>query len=85
MEQFSRFISQIGTENFNKLTNKKVMIFGIGGVGGHVVEALARSGIQHFVLIDSDTVEETNINRQIIATYETIGKAKVELMKERIL
>ena len=85
MKQFSRFISQIGIDNFNKLTNKKVMIFGIGGVGGHVAEALARSGIQHLVLIDSDTVEESNINRQIIAAYDTIGKPKVELMKERIL
>ena len=85
MEKFSRFISQIGETSFAKLQKSKVMVFGIGGVGGYVVEALARSGIQDFVLIDSDVVEESNINRQIIATSDTIGESKVELMKKRIL
>ena len=85
MKQFDRFISQIGKESFEKLINKKVMIFGIGGVGGYVAESLARSGIQNFVLIDSDIVEETNINRQIVATLNTIGESKVKVMKDRIL
>ena len=85
MSQFDRFISLIGEDNFKKITTKKVMIFGLGGVGGYVAEALARSGVQNFILIDSDVVEESNINRQIIATYDSIRKSKVELMKERIL
>ena len=85
MSQFDRFISLIGEDNFKKITTKKVMIFGIGGVGGYVAEALVRSGVGNFILIDSDVVEESNINRQIIATYDSIGKSKVELMKERIL
>ena len=85
MSQFDRFISLIGEENFHKLSSKKVMIFGVGGVGGYVVEALARSGIENFVLIDSDVIEESNINRQIIATLDTIGKSKVEVMKKRVL
>ena len=84
MNKFSRFISQIGIENFTKLQNKRVMVFGIGGVGGYVCEALSRSGIQDFILVDSDVVEETNINRQIIADCENIGKSKVILMKNRI-
>ena len=83
--QFSRFISQIGQDNFDKITKQKVMIFGIGGVGGYVCESLARSGISDFILIDSDKVEITNINRQIVATLETIGKSKVQVMKDRIL
>ena len=85
MEQFSRFIKQIGPKNFKKLTKSKVMIFGIGGVGGYVCEALARSGISKFILVDSDTVEITNINRQIVATLDTIDMSKVEVMKKRIL
>lgn len=85
MEQFDRFIKQIGIDNFNKITTQKVMIFGIGGVGGYVCESLARSGISNFVLIDSDKVEITNINRQIVATLETIDKSKVQVMKDRIL
>ncbi len=85
MKQFDRFISQIGKENFEKLITKKVMIYGIGGVGGYVAESLARSGIQNLVLIDSDIVEETNINRQIVATLNTIGESKVKVMKDRIL
>ena len=85
MEQFNRFISQIGQDNFDKLTKKKVMIFGIGGVGGYVCEALARSGIANFILIDSDKVEITNINRQIVATFDTLDQSKVDVMKDRIL
>ena len=83
--QFSRFINQIGQDNFKKITNQKVMVFGIGGVGGYVCESLARSGISNFVLIDSDKVEITNINRQIVADLSTISKSKVQVMKDRIL
>ena len=67
-----------------QLQKAKVAVFGIGGVGGHVVEALARTGIGHFVLVDSDDVSVTNVNRQIIATMDTVGKYKVDVMKERI-
>jgi tRNA A37 threonylcarbamoyladenosine dehydratase len=74
----------LGEEGMERLGLKRVAIFGIGGVGGHVVEALVRSGIGALDLIDSDTVCESNINRQIIATYETIGRQKVQVMKERI-
>ena len=68
-----------------KLNNSTVAIFGIGGVGGYVCEALARSGVGHFILVDSDTVAITNINRQIIATLDTVGKYKCDVMKDRIL
>lgn len=81
----SRTEGLIGRENVEKLNNKKVAIFGIGGVGSYVVEALARVGIGRFVLVDSDDVSITNINRQIIATNSTIGDPKVEVAKERIL
>lgn len=83
--QFSRTELLIGKENLEKLHNSKVAIFGIGGVGSFVVEGLARAGIGKFVLIDSDTVDITNLNRQIIATNKTIGKNKVEIAKSRIL
>lgn len=82
--QFSRTESLIGKENIEKLKNSKVAIFGIGGVGSYTVEALVRAGIQNFVLVDKDVVDETNLNRQIIATTKTIGKPKVEVAKERI-
>ena len=81
----SRTEGLIGRENVEKLNNKKVAIFGIGGVGSYVVEALARVGIGRFILVDSDDVSITNINRQIIATTRTIGEPKVEVAKERIL
>ena len=85
MKQFSRFIPLIGEDKFKTLSRAKVMVFGVGGVGGYVVEALARSGITHLIVVDNDVVEESNINRQIIATYETIGQPKVEVIKKRIL
>ncbi len=85
LNQFSRTELLYGKEAMNKLENTKVAIFGIGGVGGYTVEALARSGIGHFVLVDDDRVCVTNINRQIIATIQTVGKYKVEVMKDRIL
>ena len=81
----SRTEGLIGRENIEKLNNKKVAIFGIGGVGSYVVEALARVGIGRFILVDSDDVSITNINRQIIATTRTIGDPKVEVAKDRIL
>lgn len=82
---FSRTELLIGKENIEKLYNAKVAIFGIGGVGSYVVEGLARSGIGNFILVDSDTISISNLNRQIIATSKTIGKPKVEVAKERIL
>ena len=75
----------IGKERVEKLQNSKVAIFGIGGVGSYVVEGLARAGIGSFILIDKDVVDETNINRQIIATKKTIGIPKVEVARQRIL
>lgn len=75
----------IGKEGLNKLKNSKVIIFGIGGVGSFTVEALVRAGIGTVILVDDDTVCLTNLNRQIHATYETISKNKVEVMKERVL
>ncbi len=83
--QFSRTEMLLGEEAMKKLKNARVAVFGIGGVGGYVVEALVRSGIGAIDLIDSDTVSLTNLNRQIIATHSTIGKYKVDVMKERIL
>ena len=83
--QFSRTELIIGKQGIKKLNNSKVAIFGIGGVGSYVVEALARAGIGSFLLIDKDKVDITNINRQIIATNKTVGKSKVEVAKERIL
>jgi tRNA A37 threonylcarbamoyladenosine dehydratase len=71
--------------NMEKIYNSKVAIFGIGGVGGYVAEALARSGVTTFYLYDPDVISITNLNRQIMATYKTLGKDKVTAMKERIL
>lgn len=85
MEQFSRTELLIGEENLKKLKKAKIAIFGIGGVGSYVVEALARVGIENFILVDKDDVDITNINRQIIATTKTVGIAKVEVAKNRIL
>ncbi len=82
---FSRTEFLIGKDGLDKLKNSKVAVFGIGGVGTYVVEGLARSGIGHFVLIDHDIICITNINRQIHATTKTIGQAKVDVMKQRIL
>ena len=84
MEQFERTRMLIGNEGLNKLKKSSVAVFGIGGVGGYAVEALARSGVGTIDIIDNDTVNETNINRQIIATHKTLGRYKVDVMKERI-
>ena len=83
-EQLSRTEMLIGSDGLEKLKNARVAVFGIGGVGGYVVEALARSGVGAFDLIDSDTVALSNLNRQIIATRDTMGKYKTEVMRDRI-
>jgi tRNA A37 threonylcarbamoyladenosine dehydratase len=75
----------IGKEGLDKLRNSKVIVFGVGGVGSFTVEALARAGVGTLILVDDDTVCLTNLNRQIHATYDTLGKVKVDVMKERIL
>ena len=85
LNQFSRTELLFGSEALAKLKKAHVAVFGIGGVGGHVVEALARSGVGSFDLIDNDTVALTNINRQIIATLDTVGQPKVEVMRQRSL
>lgn len=85
LTQFSRTELLLGKDNMDKLKNSRVAVFGIGGVGGYVCEALVRSGVGAFDLIDDDKVCLTNLNRQIIATRKTIGKYKTEVMKERIL
>ncbi|MGN1270679.1 MAG: ThiF family adenylyltransferase [Clostridia bacterium] len=85
LNQFSRTEMLIGEEGIKKLSNAKVAIFGIGGVGSYVAEALARCGVGSFILVDNDKVTITNINRQIIATTKTIGQYKVDLMEQRIL
>ncbi len=84
-ETFIRTELLLGEDGVAALQQAKVAIFGIGGVGGYVAEALARSGVGAFVLVDRDVVSISNINRQIIATTRTVGKPKAELMRERIL
>ena len=83
--QFTRTETLIGKEALEKLSNARVAVFGIGGVGGYTVEALARSGVGEIDLIDNDTVNLTNINRQIIALHSTVGEYKVDIAKQRIL
>lgn len=84
-DKFSRTEMLIGNEGMEKLNDAKVAVFGIGGVGSFVCEGLARSGVGNFILVDYDRIDESNINRQLIANVNTIGKYKVDLMKERIL
>ncbi len=85
LNQFSRTQLLLGKEAMDRLADVRVAIFGIGGVGGYVCEALIRSGVEAFDLIDDDKVCLTNLNRQIIATRKTVGKYKAEVMKERML
>lgn len=85
MERFSRTIKLLGSESFEKLKNANVMVFGVGGVGGYVVEGLARCGIGNISVLDKDVVSITNINRQIIALSSTVGSKKTELIKQRVL
>ena len=84
-ERFIRTSLVIGEDNIDRLSESRVAVFGVGGVGGFVCEALARSGVGKLTLIDGDTVAKSNINRQIIALQSTVGKHKAEVMKERIL
>lgn len=83
-ERFIRTELLLGKEKLDILKNRHVAIFGVGGVGGYVCEALVRSGIGRFTIVDRDTVNESNINRQIIALSSTVGRAKVDVMKERM-
>jgi tRNA A37 threonylcarbamoyladenosine dehydratase len=85
MEIFERTESLIGSESLQKLKDSTVAVFGIGGVGSFAAEALARCGVGSLVLIDGDVIRPSNINRQIHATIETVGRPKVEVMKERLL
>ena len=85
LNQFSRTQMLLGADGMKTLENARVAIFGIGGVGGYTVEALVRSGVGTIDMIDDDKICLTNLNRQLIATRKTIGKLKVEVMKERIL
>ena len=86
MEQiFSRFAMLIGEEGIEKLKKSSVIVFGVGGVGSYVIESLARSGIGKITMVDFDEISESNINRQIHALKSTVGKSKIEVMKERIL
>ncbi|MCM1122346.1 MAG: tRNA threonylcarbamoyladenosine dehydratase [Eubacterium sp.] len=84
-EQFSRTELLLGKEAMDRLARSRVAVFGVGGVGGYVCEALARSGVGAFDLVDNDKVCLSNINRQIIATHRTVGRYKTEVMRERIL
>ena len=85
LNQFSRTELVIGKEGLEKLSNAKVAIFGLGGVGSFVLEGLVRAGVGNFVLIDDDRICLTNLNRQILATRKTVGQPKVEVAKQRIL
>ena len=84
VNQYSRTELLIGAEGMDRLKESSVMVFGVGGVGSHCIEALARSGVGRLILIDNDTVSLTNINRQSIAYHSTIGRAKTDVMSERI-
>ena len=85
MEPYSRTQLLLGKEAMEKLKNARVAVFGLGGVGGYVVEALARSGIGALELVDHDTISITNINRQLLATRSTVGMGKAEAAKARVL
>ena len=82
---FDRSIGLLGKENFDLIQDKVIAVFGLGGVGGTCLEALARTGFKHFILIDFDKVDSSNLNRQILYTQKDIGRNKVEASKERIL
>lgn len=84
LDQFSRSRILLGVDAMDKLADSRVMIFGVGGVGSYVAEGLARCGVGHFILVDSDTVSLTNINRQIHATTKTVGQPKTSVMASRM-
>ena len=83
--QYSRTRLLLGEEGMHKLRSARVILFGLGGVGGYTAEALARSGVGHMDLVDDDTVSLTNLNRQILATHNTVGQHKVDVARQRIL
>ncbi len=83
-DRFSRTELLLGKDAMDKLKNLRIAVFGLGGVGGHAAEALARCGIEHFDLFDNDTVSITNINRQIVAVGSTLGRFKTDVMSERM-
>ena len=83
-EIFDRFKKIVDEDSFKKINKSTILVIGLGGVGGYVVESLVRSGIGKIIIVDKDTVDETNINRQIIALNSTIGKSKVDVLEERI-
>lgn len=83
--QFERFINLIGEDKFSLLKKKRITIVGVGGVGSYVFEALVRSGIENITIIDSDVIDITNLNRQLMTTLENVGRKKVDVLKERAL
>lgn len=83
MERFKRTVSLIGKDGFSKLNSKKIIVFGLGGVGSYVAEALVRAGVRKLAVVDNDVVSESNINRQLIALDSTVGKLKTEVFYER--
>lgn len=83
--ELERLEYQIGKENIEKIKNSKILVIGLGGVGGYVVESLIRSGIENIILVDADIIEKSNVNRQIIALQSTIGMKKVDAFEKRIL
>lgn len=84
-QEFSRTRMLLGGEGMRRLRDAKVAVFGVGGVGSYAVEALARSGVGSLVLVDADVVSESNINRQLVANYKTVGRPKVQVARERVL
>ena len=84
-KQFSRSIGLLGEDNFNLIQEKVITIFGLGGVGGTALEALTRTGFKHFILVDFDKVDPSNLNRQILYTQKDVGRNKVDAAKERIM
>ena len=84
-QTFARFSMMVGEDGIEKLNNSRVIVFGVGGVGSYIVEALARSGVGHITMVDFDEISESNINRQLHSLRSTIGKSKIDVMKDRIL
>lgn len=82
---FDRFLKIINEEGFEKIKNAKILLIGIGGVGGYTLEALIRSGVENITIVDNDIVEETNLNRQLVALHSTLNKTKTTVAKERCL
>lgn len=85
MEQFERTIQMLGADTFERLQRTRVILFGVGGVGGWCAETLIRTGLGHLTIVDFDTINLSNINRQVVATAENIGLSKVEEMRKRLL